>query len=236
MTEKIQNPIQKLSIKEWAADDRPREKLLAKGATALSDAELIAILISSGNKKESAVELSRRILKESKNNLIELGRCTIAELLKFEGIGEAKAISIIAAMELGRRRKQAEILDKKKISSSKDVFDLFHPVLGDKKTEEFWALFLNQGNFILDFVNISLGGITATVVDVREIFRIALSKQSVGLILCHNHPSGNIQPSSHDKSITEKVKNAGEIMDIKLLDHIIISNNKYYSFADEGNL
>ena len=154
--------------------------------------------------------------------------------MKFDGIGEAKAICIIAAMELGKRRKQAEVLEKKKISSSKDVFELLHPVLGDKKTEEFWVLFLNQGNFILDFVNISLGGITSTVVDIREIFRIALSKQSVGIILCHNHPSGNIQPSSHDKSLTEKVKEAGNIMDIRLLDHIIIANNNYYSFADEG--
>ncbi len=232
MAENINN--QKLSIKEWAADDRPREKLLSKGAAALSDAELIAILIGSGNKKESAVELSKRILKEAKNNLNEFGRCTIDDLMKFDGIGEAKAICIIAAMELGKRRKQAEVLEKKKISSSKDVFELLHPVLGDKKTEEFWVLFLNQGNFILDFVNISLGGITSTVVDIREIFRIALSKQSVGIILCHNHPSGNIQPSSHDKSLTEKVKEAGNIMDIRLLDHIIIANNNYYSFADEG--
>lgn len=224
----------KLSIKNWAIDDRPREKLLSKGIASLSDAELIAILIGSGNRNESAVELSRRILNSEDNNLNELSKKSIADLMKFKGIGEAKAISIVAALELGKRRKSAEIIEKKQISSSNDVFDFFNTFLGDLSYEEFWIVILNNSNKIIDKHKISQGGISETTVDVRLIMKLALDKLASGIILCHNHPSGNLKPSSADIELTMKIFEAGKTLNIKILDHIIISNSKFYSFADNG--
>jgi DNA repair protein RadC len=222
-----------LSIKEWSLEDRPREKLLLKGRTSLSDAELIAIIIGSGNKDESAVELSRRILGSVDNNLNELGKLSVNDLLKYKGIGEAKAIGIVAALELGRRRKMTDTPRKQKITSGYDVYSIFHPLLGDLPYEEFWILLLNRYNKVIDKQKISQGGVSGTVTDVRIILRLALEKLATSVILCHNHPSGNTKPSEADISITQKVKEAGTFMEIALLDHIIITDGYYYSFADE---
>ncbi|MFH2141796.1 MAG: DNA repair protein RadC [Bacteroidota bacterium] len=223
-----------LSIKDWAADDRPREKLLNKGISSLSDAELIAILIGSGTKEESAVDVAKRVLKSAGNNLNLLGKLTVNDLKKNKGIGEAKAVTIIAALEIGKRRKLSEILHKEKITSSKDVYELFHPTLCDLPHEEFWILLLNQSNKIIESVKISQGGITGTVTDVRIILHECITKRATSVILCHNHPSGNIQPSEQDILITKKLKNAGELVDVKVIDHIIVTDHSYYSFADEG--
>ncbi|WP_167610328.1 RadC family protein [Maribellus sediminis] len=226
----------KLNIKDWAAEDRPREKLLSRGARALTDAELIAILIGSGNLEETAVELSKRILSASDNNLNELGRKNIDFLKAFNGIGEAKAVTIAAALELGKRRKEAEVFNKNKITGSKDAADFFFPILGDLNHEEFWVMLLNRGNKIIDTFMISQGGISGTVIDVRLILKVALEKLASSIILCHNHPSGTMQASDADLKITSKIKNAAEIMDITVLDHVIIGQNTYLSFADEGML
>ncbi|HKJ78652.1 MAG TPA: DNA repair protein RadC [Prolixibacteraceae bacterium] len=227
----------KLNIKEWAVEDRPREKMLANGQRSLTDAELIAILIGSGNLEETAVELGRRILISAGNNLNELGRKSIEELKKFNGIGEAKAISIVAALELGRRRKDADVFIKKKITGSKDAADYFLPMLGDLPHEEFWVLYLDRGNKILDKFMVSRGGISGTVIDVRIILENALSKRTCcAMILAHNHPSGTMQASDADLKITRKIKNAADLMDISVLDHIIVGQNTYLSMADEGIL
>lgn len=226
----------KLNMKDWAVEDRPREKLLSKGARYLSDAELIAILIGSGNLEETAVELSRRILTSVDNNLNELGRKDTEFLQKFNGIGEAKAVSIAAAMELGKRRKDAEVFEKKKVSGSKDAADFFQPLLGDLNHEEFWVMLLNRGNKIIDTFMVSQGGVSGTVIDVRLILKNALEKLSSSIILCHNHPSGNLQASEADLKITRKIKDAASTMDITVLDHIIIGQNNYLSLADEGML
>ncbi|MBA7518051.1 hypothetical protein ES705_10116 [subsurface metagenome] len=225
-----------LTIKDWALEDRPREKLLGKGLNSLTDAELIAILIGSGNRNESAVELAKKILKGVKNNLNELGKLTVEDLMASKGIGEAKAVTIIAALELGRRRKQADIMEKKKISGSKDVFEFFQPVLADLPYEEFWILLLNRSNKIIEKFKISQGGISGTVIDVRMILKNAIEKLASSIILCHNHPSGNLQPSEADKKITTKLKDAARIMDMQVLDHLIITDSSFYSFADEGML
>lgn len=225
---------EKLSIKEWAHEDRPREKLLSKGIGSLSDTELIAILIRSGNKDETAVDVAKRILNSVKNNLNQLGKLSVADLKKQKGIGEAKAITIIAALELGRRRKLSEIVDKKKISSSQDVYELFHPIIGDLPYEEFWILFLNRANKIVEKARISQGGVSGTVIDIKIILKMAIEKLSSSIILCHNHPSGNSKPSKTDMDITRKLKEAGKIMDISVLDHVIIADTQFYSFADEG--
>ena len=225
---------QKLSIKDWALEDRPREKLIAKGLQSLSDAELIAILIASGNRDESAVELSKRILKSVENNLNTLGKLSLNDLQKFKGIGEAKAISIVAALELGRRRKLSDIMEKKVIKTSKDVFELFHPILADLPHEEFWILFLNQSNKVIDKYRVSQGGIASTIIDVRLVMKAAIEKLASGIILCHNHPSGGLNPSQSDIEITEKLRKAGEIMDIRVLDHVIVTDEDFYSFADKG--
>lgn len=230
------NEYKKLNIKDWAEEDRPREKLLKNGARSLTDAELIAILIGSGNTEETAVELSKRILSTSGNNLNELGRKSIDYLQSFKGIGEAKAITIVAALELGKRRKEAEVFSKKTITVSNDAFQYFLPLLGDLNHEEFWVLLLDRGNKIQDSFRISQGGISGTVIDVRIILKPALEKQSSNIILCHNHPSGTLQPSQADRQITTKIKDAAKLMDISVLDHIIIGQNKYFSFADEGIL
>ncbi len=223
-----------LKIKDWAEEDRPREKLLAKGNMSLTDAELIAIIIGSGNSDESAVELSRRILQTARNNLNELGKLTISDLQKFKGIGEAKAISIIAALELGRRRKKDDALEKQQIQSSNDVFEIFQPILADIPHEEFWVLLLNRSNRILEKLRVSQGGVSGTVIDIRLILKPAIEKLASSIILCHNHPSGNNKPSGNDISITEKAKEAAKLMDIAVLDHIIVCEKNYYSFADEG--
>jgi DNA repair protein RadC len=230
------NEYRKLNIKEWAVEDRPREKLLTNGPRSLSDAELIAILIASGNIEETAVELSRRILNSVNNDLNELGRKTIGYLSQFKGIGEAKAITIMAAMELGRRRKDTIIPDKVQITCSRDAAELMTPLIGDLDNEEFWILLLDRNNKVKHKFMTSKGGITATIIDVRMIMKIALEMVAVGIILCHNHPSGNLVPSDADMQITRKIKEAGTIMDIKVLDHIIIAQKNYYSFADSGVL
>jgi DNA repair protein RadC len=228
--------MEKLTIKSWALDDRPREKLVAKGKLALSDAELIAILIGSGNRQESAVALSKRILKSVDGNINSLAKLSVEKLTEFKGIGEAKAIAIITGLELGKRRQLEIALEKPKITCSKDGFNLMQPVIGDLEHEEFWVLFLNNSNKVLAKTQISKGGLTATVVDVRLLFKRALELASVGLIVCHNHPSGKLQPSNADKQITQKIKLAGATLDIKLLDHLIVTEKNYFSFADEGVL
>lgn len=222
------------SIKLWAEDDRPREKLLTKGKQALSDAELIAILISSGSRNESAVELSKRILASINNNLSALGKLSVTDLMKFKGIGEAKAISIITALELGRRRRLEEAMELPKITSSKTVFEIMQPLIGEIATEEFWIVYLNNSNKILHKSQLSSGGLTGTVVDVRLVFKKAVEINSTAIILCHNHPSGNTKPSDADIQLTKKMKLGGETLDVKVLDHLIITEKAYFSFADEG--
>jgi len=223
-------------IWSWSEDDKPREKLMLKGQSALSDAELIAILIGSGSRNESAVDLSKRILSGSDNNLNSLGKLSIAQLITFKGIGEAKAISIIAAMELGRRRRAEEAVVLAKITSSKSIFDIMQPIIGELPHEEFWIVYLNNSNKVLSKSQLSKGGITGTLVDVRLVFKTALEHSATALILCHNHPSGTLIASDADKQITRKLKLAGESLDIKILDHLIITENSYYSFADDGIL
>lgn len=228
--------MKKLTIKSWATDDRPREKLLLKGKESLSHAELIAILIGSGNRKETAVELSKRILESVDHNLNRLSRLSVQQLLNFNGIGEAKAISILTALELGKRRQYEPSEDIVKISSSNDVFKVMLPFFLDKEYEEFWVLYLNNSNKILSKELCSRGGITSTIVDVRLLYKRALELSSVGLIVCHNHPSGNEKPSISDKELTKKIKEAGESLDIRLLDHLIITEKSYFSFADHGEI
>jgi DNA repair protein RadC len=225
-----------LSIKEWSVEDRPREKLLSKGMNSLSDAELIAIILGSGTRDESAVEVARRVLASVNHNLNELGKLDVKSLTRHKGIGEAKAISIVATLELGRRRKLTDVAERKSISSSSDVYQVFHPLLADLSHEEFWVMFLNRSNKIIGKSRISQGGLSGTVTDVRIILKMALDKLASGLILCHNHPSGNCKPSEADNNITSKIKEAAKIIDIAVLDHIIICDGLYYSFADEGCL
>lgn len=224
------------SIKKWSEDDRPREKLLLKGKNALSHAELIAILINSGNKEESAVALSKRILASVALNLTELGKLSVKDLMKFKGIGEAKSISIIAALELGRRRRGEEAIEKKQVTSSSSVFELMQPIIGELSHEEFWIVYLNNSNKVLKKIQLSKGGIVGTLVDVRLVLKAALQIDAVGLILTHNHPSGSLIPSQADKKITQKLKIASETIDIKVLDHLIITEKAYFSFADENLL
>ncbi|MDG2433945.1 DNA repair protein RadC [Flavobacterium sp.] len=221
-------------ITNWSEDDKPREKLMLKGKAVLSDAELIAILIGSGSRNESAVDLSKRILKSVDNNLNALGKLTIAQLMLFKGIGEAKAISIIAAMELGRRRRTEDAVVMTKVTSSKVVFEIMQPLIGELPHEEFWIVYLNNSNKILSKSQLSKGGITGTLVDVRIVFKSALEMGATGLILCHNHPSGTLVPSDADKQITKKLKLAGDSLEIKVLDHLIITETNYFSFVDEG--
>lgn len=225
----------KLNIKDWAEEDRPREKMLLKGANSLSDAELLAILIGSGNKNETAVELAQRILHNADNNLNQLGKQSIRELIRsFNGIGEAKAITIAAAMELGKRRKLSEVMLLHQIKSSADIYELMHPVLSDLRHEEMWILLLNKANKVIKKIQQSKGGLSGTVVDIRMIMKEALDSLACAMILCHNHPSGNTNPSSQDDEVTFRLKKAGEIMEIRLLDHIIIGDNSYYSYSDNA--
>ena len=232
----MSNYDKKLSIKLWAEEDRPREKLMLKGRDALSDSELVALLISSGNSRLSAVELSQLILKSVDNNLNNLAKLTVNDLMKFEGIGEAKAISIAAALELGRRRGSEEVSKKKKIASSKDAFNVMSVHLQDLPHEEFWVLLLNRANYVIKSAEISKGGVSGTIADTKIIYKLAIESLASAIILFHNHPSGNLSPSEADIKLTEKVKKAGETMEIPVLDHIIISDQGYYSFADEGRI
>ena len=228
--------MEKLTIKSWALDDRPREKLVSKGRSVLSDAELIAILIGSGNREESAVALSKRILQTVQGNLNVLAKLSVEKLTEFKGIGLAKAISIITALELGKRKQLESTLERPKITSSSDAAQTMQVIIGHLEHEEFWVLYLNNSNKIVAKVQISKGGLTATLVDVRLVFKSALEVAAVGIIVCHNHPSGKLQPSTADKQLTSKIKAAGITLDIKLLDHLIITEKAYFSFADEGLL
>ena len=224
----------KLSIKDWALEDRPREKLLSKGLNYLSNAELLSIIIGSGTSSDSAVELAKKILGAVNNNLNGLAKMTQNQLQQLPGIGPARALSIIASIELGRRRNVQNPVHKKKISSSRDVFEIFYPLLGDLIHEEFWILLLNRSNKAIDQIKISQGGLSGTVIDTRIILKNAVDQLSSSLILCHNHPSGNLKPSDADVKITNKIKDSAELMDITVLDHIIVADNSYFSFADEG--
>lgn len=221
-------------INQWAEDDRPREKLLLKGKSVLSDSELLAILIGSGSRNESAVQLCQRILASTNNNLNFLGKLSIQQLIQFKGIGEAKAVSIIAALELGRRRRGEEIKKQDVVSSSKAVFEIMQPIIGELFHEEFWTLYLNNSNKVIYKSQISKGGITGTVVDTRIIFKQALEYNATSIVLSHNHPSGKLQASEADIQITKTLKQAGRSLDIRVLDHVIITEKGYLSFVDEG--
>lgn len=225
-----------MSLKFLAEDDRPREKFLLKGKNALSDAELLAIIMGSGSHEESAVELARRILDSVQNNWHQLSLLSTKDLMKFKGVGEVKAISIATALEIGRRRAAQEVPEKPKIGGSKDVFNLLHPYLMDLQVEEFWCVYLNQSNKVIFKERLTKGGINQSIVDIRILFANALSHLATAIVIAHNHPSGNLQPSAQDIAITKSIKNAGELMQIKLLDHLIFSQTSYYSFADENLL
>jgi len=223
-------------IKSWAEEDRPREKLLQKGKHMLSESELIAILVRTGTKKNDALQVSKDLLGKVQNDLNALSKLSVKDMLalKVKGIGETKAITIVAALELGRRRQSSEVKDKEKITSSRDIFEVLHPLLADKPHEEFWILMLNRANKVIDKMFISSGGLTGTVADVRMIFNHAIKSHATSIVLSHNHPSGNLSPSQSDIDLTKKMVRAGETLDIKVLDHLIIGENQYYSFADEG--
>lgn len=225
-----------LGIKQWREEDRPREKLMLRGKQELSDSELLAIIIGSGTPKVSAVDLCKKILAFTNFDIIELGKLTVKDLMKFKGIGEAKAISIVAALELGRRRQADNVQKINKISTSKDAYRLLLNYLADLNYEEFWIIYLNRQNKILGKEKISAGGISGTVADIRIIFKNAIDRLSSSIILAHNHPSGNLKPSEADIALTKKLREAGKIIDILVIDHIIVSNMGYYSFADEGML
>ena len=222
-----------LSIKSWNEDDRPREKLQVKGRNAVTDAELVAILIGSGNREESAVALSKRVLAMANHNLNQLGKFSIKELCAFKGIGQAKALTIVAALELGRRRSAQKTTELQKITSSVSAFELMQPLIGDLQHEEFWVIYLNNSNKVLQTTQLSKGGITGTLVDIRLAFKKALELGAVSLILAHNHPSGTLKPSESDIKLTAKIKKAGESLDITVLDHLIVTEKTYFSFADE---
>ncbi|MBR2195382.1 MAG: DNA repair protein RadC [Salinivirgaceae bacterium] len=225
--------IKKLTIKEWNADDRPREKMLAKGIGALSDAELLAILISTGTKSQSALDLARAVLSSADNNLHLLGKRTISDLIKIGGIGEAKAVTIMAALELGRRRSNAD-LERTEVRTYTDVSKIMQPIIGDLPHEEFWVMFLNRSNRVIDKVLISSGGVSGTTVDVRIIMKKAIERLASSLILVHNHPSGNLTPSAEDKNLTKRIADAAKFFGINVVDHVIIADKKYYSFAEYG--
>ncbi|MCE2936143.1 MAG: RadC family protein [Cyclobacteriaceae bacterium] len=230
------NESRKLNIKNWSPEDRPREKLVMKGTGALSDAELIAILIGTGTTKITAVELARQMLQHVNNDLHSLARLTVKDLMKIKGIGEAKAITIVAALELGRRRKELEPEAKPKIASSKDAFELLRGDLMDLPKEEFWVLLLNRANRVIAKRRISEGGVSGTVADPKIIFKLALEELASGVIVAHNHPSGNLSASQQDIDLTRKLKEGGKLLEIQLLDHIIVAGTRYYSFADNGQV
>jgi len=223
-------------IKGWAMGDRPREKMLERGKEALSDAELIAILLGSGNVNETAVDLSRRILKDVGNNLINLSQLSINELKKHKGIGQAKAVTVIAALELGRRRRFAEAAKQTEIHNSSEAFEYFYARMSDLKHEQFWVLLLNSANNVIKTEQIGVGGINGTLADPRRIFKTAIDNQATAIMLCHNHPSGSVLPSNTDRELTKNVIDCGKILGIKVLDHLIIGGNRYYSFADRNEI
>jgi DNA repair protein RadC len=229
--------VTKLSIKDWSPDDRPREKLLAKGANALSDAELLAIIIGSGNAEETSVELSQRIFQAAENNINHLSKFSVSDLVSnFKGIGNAKAISIVAAFELAKRRKAEDTENRKKILCSKDIYNYFYPMLCDLPYEELWAVFLNNANRIIDRIKISQGGVGQTSVDGKLIYKEALIRLASNVILCHNHPSGNPKPSHLDDETTFRIKKGLRLLEISLLDHLIFCEENYYSYADEERI
>jgi DNA repair protein RadC len=225
----------KLTINRWAEEDRPREKMISKGAQALTNAELLAILIGSGNDEDSAVGLMQKVLATYNNSVDRVGRLSVDELCRFKGIGPAKAVTILAACELGRRR-AVEHPERRQIRSAAQVYDYFYPMMRDLPVEECHVLLLNQSSAVIDSVRIGMGGLTETVVDVRLILREALLKRATSLILCHNHPSGNLRPSTHDDHLTRQVREAARLLNIALIDHIIFTDGGYYSYADEGKL
>jgi len=230
------NDNQKMNIKSWSEEDRPREKLLLKGKESLSDAELIAILIGSGNREMTAVALSQKILMDTKNNLHELGKVEVMELMVYKGIGEAKAISIVAAMEIGRRRAISDPIEKPKVDSSQAAYNLIAPLIADNNHEEFWIILLNRNLRLIKKIKLSSGGTSATVVDIKILLRHAIQSLASSIILVHNHPSGNLSPSREDVAITKKIKESAKLMDISVSDHLIISQLGYYSFNDDGML
>lgn len=225
-----------LRILQWAEEDRPREKLMLQGRTALTDAELIAVLIGSGSRSLSAVELSKQILAHCQHNLNLMAKLSVKDLMHFKGIGEAKAISIVSALELGRRRKETESSTRTRIQSSRDVYNLIKPKLLDQPTEQFWILCLNRSNTVISSRLISQGGVAGTVADPKVIFKHALTDLASSLILIHNHPSGNLKPSHADKKLTEKMVASGRLLEIPVLDHLIFTDDGFFSFADEGLL
>ncbi len=227
---------EKLSIKDWAIEDRPREKMISKGVMALSEAELIAILIGSGNATESAVELSRRILQSTQNNLNKLGKYRLADFTQFKGIGEAKGVTIMAALELGRRRKACDVVITEQIKSSDDAYNIIMPILLDLSHEEFWIILLNQAHRVISKHRISVGGVSSTTADIKIIMRHVVTELASAIVLCHNHPSGTPKPSPQDIELTKKIKSAAENFDSRVLDHIIVFESGFYSFADEGLL
>jgi len=226
----------KNTIKSLAEDDRPREKLLLNGQHTLSNAELVAILIGSGNAEKNAVELAREILKTYDDKFSKLARADVNELTRHKGIGSAKAINIIAAMELSKRRLKETGGEAKKITTSQDAYDVIKPHLFDLNVEEFWVAFLNRSNKIIDIKSISRGGIHGTVVDSRVIFKKALDRMASSIVLFHNHPSGNLKPSAQDDAITKQIKDAGKLLDILILDHLIVSDKSFYSYSDQGRM
>jgi DNA repair protein RadC len=229
-------PGQAGGIKSWSPDDRPREKLLTRGQKALTDAELLAVLIGSGTADLSALGLAREILGSTSNNLAELSRLSVKELMRFRGIGQARGVSLVAAMELGRRHRLSESLRKGVVASSRDAFELMHPLIGDLAYEEFWILTLNRGNRIRRSICVSQGSVSGTVADPKKIFKLALDDNASAVILCHNHPSGMLKPSQNDNLVTKKCRASGELLDLPVLDHLIIAGESYFSYADEGLL
>lgn len=227
---------EKLNINQWAKEDRPREKMMLHGPGALSNAELLAILIGSGNTEDSAVELMRKVLDDCRNSLSELGKRSVDDLCAYKGIGPAKAITILAASELGKRRKDEGSSERLRVRCSQDIFLYFHPLMCDLPVEECWVMLLNQASRLIDALRISQGGLASTQVDVRCILREALLKRATALVLCHNHPSGNTRPSADDDRLTQALSQAAKVMNIRMLDHLIVSDGGYYSYADEGRL
>lgn len=227
---------EKLNINQWAEEDRPREKMMAHGAMVLTDAELLAILIGSGSQDETAVELMRRVLVACNNNLNELGKLSLDQLCAFKGIGPAKAVTVMAACELGRRRKLAEVEDRLVVRTSRDVYNYFHPKLADQPVEELWVMLLNNACKLIDARRVATGGITEVVADVRLVLREAIMGRATAIALCHNHPSGSVRPSHHDDMLTDRLRQACELMNIRLTDHIVLTDGRFYSYADEGRI
>ncbi len=228
--------VEKLNINQWAEEDRPREKMMAHGARVLTDAELLAILIGSGSQDETAVELMRRVLSACNNNLNELAKLSLEQLCRFKGIGPAKAVTVMAACELGHRRKLAEVEERLVVRTARDLYNHFHPKLADLPVEEFWVMLLNNACRVIDSRCVATGGITEVAVDVRLVLREAILGRATAIALCHNHPSGNVRPSRQDDLLTDRLRQACDLMNIRLMDHIVLTDGRFYSYADEGRL